>query len=184
MLNFKSFYKYSFLGLVFLAGIVFYLLHKNMLIVKFLPSLKFDKNVFDNYNTSFKKEVVFYFWKNNKFYEEKKDFVFFKSKSENVKHFVNDWLSILLAERVLAIDVSVLSASLDKNENILFLSFNKNILDISWSIFEKWNCIEALFESLRKANFKIREVVFLVNNKVMQDDHLDFSKEWNISGFQ
>ena len=165
-------------------GSLFFLIYKDILVIKFLyKSNSNNTSVGFIKNFSSKKDLKFYFWKDEKFNFELKRFVWFKDKGENLKHFISDWLVLLQEESILSNPAYLHNVSINKDEDVAFLSFEQPFFESSWSIFEKWNFIEGLLKSVREANFKIREIHFLINNKVMEDYHLDFSNGWPIDGF-
>ncbi|KKP24290.1 MAG: hypothetical protein SZ59_C0002G0136 [candidate division TM6 bacterium GW2011_GWF2_28_16] len=179
----KISHKYLFLGLFFLLGIFFYLLKNNILVIKFLGFTKSNSSFIPNNSTSYKTNINLYYFKDYKFYKETREFVMFKDNIESIKHFIADWLLLLQSEKILKNNININSVLLSQQQDVVYLSFNKIFLDQEWSIFEKWNCIESLLKSLRETKFKFKDIVFLVDNKPMQDEHLDFSKPWSISGF-
>jgi len=177
----KNSNKYILYLAAFICGILFFLIYKNILVIKFLSFS--NQNSFFTGNTVIKKNITFYYWKDEKIYSEKKEFVWLSDKSETLKHFTNEWLSILLQENIIKKRVILNSVALNKEQDVAFMSFDQPIVDLSWSIFDKWNCIESLLKSIKESDFKIKEIVFLVNHKPMKDEHLDFSKAWSILGF-
>lgn len=179
----KNIFKLLLLLFVFLAGIIFFLIQKNILLIKFFGKNNTESYLIKDNSISYKTEINLYYFKDYNFYSEKRDFVIFKDKIETLKHFIGDWLLLLQSEKILKNNINIDFISLSQEQDIVYLSFNRSFLDINWSIFEKWNCIESLLKSLKEAKFKLKEIVFLVDNKVMQDDHLDFSKPWSILGF-
>ncbi len=179
----KIFTKFILSIIAFLSGILFFLIYNDILVIKFISFNKnnFVGNFFDH--STVKKNVTFYYWKDEKFNTEKRDLIWLSDKAETLKHFVNDWLKILLEENIIKKRVILNSIALSKEKDIAYLSFDQSFLEQSWSIYAKWNCIESLLKSIKDADFKIKEIVFLVNNNAMHDEHLDFSQSWGILGF-
>lgn len=180
----KSLYNYLLMFFTFLIGSLFFLIYKDILVIKFLHGNNSNNISISSFNNfSSKKDLKFYFWKDEIINFETKNFVWFSDKSENLKHFISDWLTLLQEENILSNPIYLNHVAINKDEDVAFISFEQSFLEPSWSIFEKWNCIESLFKSIREADFKIKEIYFLVNNKIMEDYHLDFSNSWPIDGF-
>lgn len=180
----KNIYNYILIFITFSIGVLSFLIYKDILVINFLNRNNYQDipvSSFDNFYS--KKTLNFYFWKDELFNFESKQFVWFNDKSENLKHFISDWLKLLQDENILSNPIRIENVAMNKDEDIAFISFDQSFFETTWSIFEKWNCIESLLKSIREANFKIKEVYFLVNNKIMEDYHLDFSNSWPIYGY-
>ena len=165
----------------FIAGLVFFLLQKNKLIVYFnLKTKSSFQGVKNNYTNAFlRKEVKFFYWKDGGFSFEPANFVLLSGKAENIKHLVNNWLAFLLEERVLPKRVYVESVALCRWQQDAVFSFDTTFLNREWSIFKRWKIIESLFKTVQFAGFNLKTITFLVNNEQMEDDLLDFSLPWS-----
>jgi len=115
---------------------------------------------------------------------EETDFIWFSNRSENLKHLINNWLSFLHDERIIEKKVLIETVSESDFDQVTYLSFNQSPLDREWSIYKKWNFIESLLKTIRGVEPNIKQIVFLVGYQQMEDDHLDFSQNWPIEGFE
>ena len=180
-----NFYILFFIFLFFIFGGTLFLINREFLIVKWswggfseIEDLENTKK-----NLILRKNVNLYYYKDEKFYTEAINTVWFTSKPENLKHLINNWLSFLHDERILNKKVYLESASLSESGQELFLSFDQIPFIRDWSIFNKLCLIESLLKTINKVNLGIQKVVFLVDHQVMEDDHLDFSQGWPVDGF-
>jgi hypothetical protein len=165
------------------GGFIFFIFKRNFLIVKFVTKAKsniISESVSQIYN---KKDVPFYYFKDNKFNFENKRLVWFKDKSKLLKHLVNIWLVFLQEERIIKKKITLDVVLLDKTGTNAFFSFDQILFEDNWSIYDKWNFIESLLKTIKESGIRINKINFLIDHKRMQDEHLDFSDAWPIDGY-
>jgi hypothetical protein len=102
---------------------------------------------------------------------------------ENLKLLIQTWLQIAQGEQLIASTVGLQNLFYSADGREAYLSFNQIFLDKEWSIQKKMFFIEGLLKTIVSAQIPIRYIVFLVNYRHMQDEHLDFSSAWPIDGF-
>ena len=184
MIHINKYFYYYTTAVFFFIGAVFFLIYKDVLVVKFFLDKKYKETSLSlGSQVVGRKEVKLFYFKDDKFHFDTKKLVLFKDKIELLKHLVNNWLAFLQEERIITKRVCLDTVCLDKSEQQVFFSFDRLFLEQDWSIYYKWNFIESLFKTIRESGLQINSVVFLVNHKQMCDDHLDFSVPWPIGGF-
>ncbi|MCK4650752.1 hypothetical protein KAT08_01125 [Candidatus Babeliales bacterium] len=186
MFFFKRIFFYLIVLVFFIScGAVFFLIQKNWLIVYLNVDLKKKKYIVKGAEkyTSLRKKVHLYYWKDDKFESELIDFVVFSNKAENLKHLINNWLSFLQEERILSKKVCLNTVSLSKDGQQVYFSFGQSPFEREWSIFKKWHFVESMLKTIRDMENSIQYLVLLVGGHLLEDDHLNFSQPWPISGF-
>ena len=180
-----KFYIFISTFVFLLFGATLFLINREFLIVKWSWGGFSDIEDLDNTkkNLILRKSINLYYYKDEKFNTESINTVWFTSKSENLKHIINNWLSFLHDERILNKKVYLESASLSESEQDVFLSFDQVPFLRDWSIFNKLCLIESLLKTINKVNLGVQKIIFLVDHQVMEDDHLDFSQSWPVDGF-
>ena len=180
----KYFYYYITAAVFFFVGTAFFLIYKDILVIKlFLNKQHKEAPLNLGSQVAGRKEVKLFYFKDDKFAFDTKKLVWFKDKVELLRHIVNNWLAFMQEERIITKRVCLDTVCFDKSGQQAFFSFDRLPLESDWSIYYKWNFIESLFKTIRESGFRINSVIFLVNHKQMQDDHLDFSVPWPIDGF-
>lgn len=173
-----------FIFLIFIfIGFLFFVFKKNLLIIKFVTKSKSDITLSSVSQLYSKKEISFYYFKDNKFNFENKKIIWFKDKSKILKHLINAWIAFLQEERILKKKVNLDTVSLDKSATHIFLSFDQFLFEDDWCIYKKWNFIESLLKTISSSGLKINKITFLIDHKKMYDEHLDFSNAWPIEGY-
>lgn len=180
---FKRNRLFVFLSLgFFVFGTFFFLFKRDWLIVHWVPGYKRSDNV--SYllkkRIAPKKNIKFYFWKNEDLKNEESSFVLLSNKADNLKLVISTWLSFVYEERVLNKKVGIDSVALSVCEQIAYLSFDQGLLDREWSIRKKWHLLDGLCKTIVGSGQQISNLVFLVNHQSMIDDHLDFSQPWPV----
>ncbi|MBD3273568.1 hypothetical protein GF385_04445 [Candidatus Dependentiae bacterium] len=181
----KYFYYYIPVVFFFFVGILFFLIHKDIVVVKFFWNSKNQEFILNSKDSYIKrKDIKFFYFKDDKLLSDSKKIVWFKDKVKLLKHLVNNWLSFLQEERLVTNSIGLDTVCLGQDGQTAYFSFDKYLFDSDWPIYYKWNFIESLLKTIRESGLDISSIVFLVNHKIMQDDHLDFSFAWPIGGFK
>lgn len=180
----KNYFYFLSILFCFLGGAFFFFIQREWLILNFNFGLrKSNLDFLPKQSLSLRRKVKMYYWANDKFLFEEQVFIWFSDKSEVLKHLINNWLSFLHQERLIDKKVFLETVMIDQSGQQAYFSFNQNLFGHEWSIFHKCNLIECLFKTIKSSEIDIKSIVFLVGNQIMEDDHLDFSKEWVIDGF-
>lgn len=167
-----------------LGGVLFFFIQREWVIFKFNFGFgKTNSDLFSKQDLSLRRKVKMYYWKDEKILFEEQMLIWFANKSETLKHLVNNWLSFLHQERLIDKKISLETVMIDQGGQQAYFSFNQNPFDHEWSIFHKYSLIECLFKTIKNSGIDTKTIVFLVGNQAMEDDHLDFSKDWPIDGF-
>lgn len=172
----KYWQKYSALAAT-LAGCCYYIIHQKIIVIAFnSPSYKQEVV---RINASKKKSILF-FYKNDVWCKEQTELVWPHDTHEALSYISNRWLSVAAEEEVLRKKVTVINAfiSQDNRGSIIFdqSPFEPN----EQSIYQKIVFIEGLTRSIEAAGLDLSGLYFMVNDKPLEDYHLDFSLAWPI----
>lgn len=171
-------------AIFFALGFLYFLIHQNRLIILWNTSRESDKKLFQQLKDRFvKKKVKLYYWKDDRFFSEEESLVWFSDDVENIKYVVNYWLNLMYQEQVIDKKVFLVSVGLAQSCRDVYLSFDASPLDKDWSIMKKWYLIEGLLRTVRNVFSNLNMIYFRVQHRLLEDDHLDFSQGWPISGF-
>lgn len=169
--------------LTFLLGMFFFSLKKEWIIFRF-PFTNID-SILDQEikfkNT--KKNIKLSYWQNNKWNVETSQLIWSDQESVNVHSIISQLLNLLNEEKVIDKKINLQNAFISSNGQNLYLSFDGNILPTNRSTYDKLMIIESILKTIAQNNIKISKVHFLINNQIMNDEHLDFSNAWPIEGF-
>lgn len=175
-MRYKYFIFISFI--TFTAGILFYLIYNNWIIL-YHPNLRQD-----TYNIAANKDqVTLFFMNNNQWQKEQKELILSGDKSQAIQAIIISWLNLLSEEKIDQKRVQLESVALSPEENELFISFNRTPFEPESSTYDKLIWIESLLKTFRENNINLQSVRFLVHHQPMSDSNLDFSDSWPIAGF-
>ena len=171
------------LGIVF--GLLLFFLKRDMLIIRWTGSIEKDHLArLKKVASVQRKKIKYYFFKDDAFHHEDGEMIWRSSDlSKSVTQLVGDWLTILQGQQLISNTVFLKSVAFSFGNEEVFLHFNKTFLSDDASIMKKWHIIECLFKTLRGAGLRVQGVRFFVEDKLLEDDHLDFSQPWSITGF-
>ncbi len=130
-----------------------------------------------------KKKVLMSYWQQGKWYTEAQESMCPLNKSEHIHYLINCWLNILAEEQIMDKKVSLQTALIPASGNDVYLSFDHNPLPEECSTFELYMWVEGLLKTLRENVAGINNVQLLVNHQPLQNNLLDFSNPWPITGF-
>jgi hypothetical protein len=99
-----------------------------------------------------------------------------------MQYLINAWLTLLDEENVMSKKVTLQSALMSAHGH-LYVSFDRNPFDENSPTYDTWMWIEGLLKTIRENEPSIQSVHFLVHHHPMEDNHLDFSNPWPITGF-
>lgn len=127
-----------------------------------------------------KKNVTLHWWNNNRWNSESINLISSHSSCTTITHVVNCWLINAQEVGIIIKKVTVQACMLSKNNNELFISFDRTILDKELSIYQKLQFINGLLKTIDGLNLGITHVRFLTHHQPLHDYHLDFTNAWNI----
>ena len=168
--------------LMILAGIFFFMYQKEIIIFRlqqFVPSDEKKENQIPN----IKKIIKLIYWSNDKWNSEKTEILWSNNQSENIHQIVSNWLILLDDEKIMDKKVSLQTTLIAKNNDEVYLSFDRHLFNDESSTNNKLMVIEGLLKTLRENNITMPKINFLVHHQEMMDSHLDFSHAWPLSGF-
>lgn len=130
-----------------------------------------------------KKKVTFSYWHNSAWHQEMQELVISTNTSESLQALVSGWLVLTEQEGISDKKVSLQTGLLSSGDRYAYLSFDRNPLPTECSTFTTWMWVEGLLRTLRENGMSFQGVYFLVQHEPLQDDHLDFSNPWPLTGF-
>ena len=155
------------------AGIIFFLVQRNYVIVQVTsnpfasPSLQAGGDVGSN------RPIKIYFWKHDKWLTDDATVLWNQQDvTSNTSHVIKQWLLTLQDEHLVSSHILVESVSVDDAGSEVYVSFDHSLFAREWSIHQKWKILESLFKTLRFAITGLQTMVLLVHHQPMQDDHL------------
>ncbi len=125
--------------------------------------------------------VPLFFWQENAWHEEHVTVIAIESPEQKMVQILNSWFAFLYQEQ--KIDKKVTVQSLLLANAVAYISCDHYPFKKEWSICTKLRTIQALLKTVHENNKQIQRVQMLVQHKIMQDPHLDFSNPWPIMGF-
>lgn len=161
----------------FVAGIIFYLLYTEKLIFFWNHS---EKAIIRETELMDKRACDLFYW-NNSWQVENKDIIYSSNKIKSIRNLIVAWINLLEEESLLDKKFGIQSILMDNSNNI-YISFDQPIFKKQISAYQKILFIHGILKTLQ-ANTDIKSVQFLVQNKPLQDRHLDFSQPWPVSGY-
>lgn len=165
-----------------LCGSIFYVIQKELVVFRFSQTI-LDQSHPAWATNAHKKEITCYFWHNNNWQEEKKECIWSNSKEANLKKIVAIWLTTLDQEQLTTIKITAQLVALNTSGYQAFISFDHHPLPQNGPLYLKLMWIEGLLKTIKKSGITIQSVQFLHNHQPLQDNHLDFSQPWPITGF-
>ncbi len=160
------------------AGVIFFLIQRNWVIIHFTfsPHHNGSSNT-EEKCTAVQKKIKFFYFKNNKWHTEQINLVWDdQNNTMNMQQLVKQWLTLLQDEHLLPAHVNLVSVALSSQGGDAYISFDTSLFSPDQSIMKKWLILESLFKTMHDAAVPIYSVMFLVHNKPMVDDHLEFSQ--------
>ena len=128
-------------------------------------------------------EAVLYFWKYGKWNFEKVSYIKSSDQAQNIKNLAHLYFRLLDDEEVIHNDVSVNSVVLNTNKQTAFISCNQSPFNSQDHTKAKLMIIEGLLKTLRENNVSVSSIQFLINHQPLDDDHLDFTIPWPLTGY-
>ena len=179
-----SWYLYGAIAAL-VAGFTFFLLQRNWLIIYFAfgDSQESRELVATKKSSSCRRTINFCFWKDDRLQNEPTVLIWFQAEADNVRHIINTWLAFLYEERLVDRRINLETVALSEFKQRVYLSFDQAPFGREWAIQKKWFFLEALCRTISGTGTSIKEIVFLVNQQPMVDDHLALSQPWPIDGF-
>lgn len=177
---------YFFIVVFFFLGCFYFLIHQKVIIVLCnRPGIKNNKvlNSHLKDKRTIIKNITLYFEADGVLKPDKRSIVWGANISVNVSNLVNHWLSLIYQEQIINKKVALKSVAISQSGLDIYLSFDFSFLSSNWSIFKKWLVVESLIKTIRELDLQFNTVFFLVNNLILEDDHLDFSCGWTTIGF-
>jgi hypothetical protein len=163
----------------FLFGLLLLVVRRHWIIIRWIPSSSIEASNGEGFlakHEKTRKEVTLYAWKDDQLYKDRVRCIWGQVAENNIKNLVGNWLAFIYEERIISKRVQLESVALDELGQSVFLSFDRPLCERGWAIYKKWNIIKSLLKTIKMTNEKVQDVLFLVQQEVMQDDHLEFSQ--------
>lgn len=164
-----------------LSSILTFAWYNNWIILNFPAKTTPQEHITEHSIT--KKEVPFFFFKNNAENCEKKELLWSTKTEKNIQLLVQTWLTLLDEEELLAKKSSLQIVSLNQNKTTAFISFDRPPFNDESPTFKKLIAFETLLKTIRTSIPFLKSVQFLTHHQIINDYHLDFSRPWPVDGF-
>lgn len=166
-------------------GALFFLIQQRWLVIhwSFCPSTEenFEKSI---KGTITKKDCSIYSFKDDKEHIDIAQILWEEANTtHNAKELVGHWLIYQQEERIVNQSLSLENVAFSNVGQALYLSFNQPMMGKDWSTFKKWRILESLLKTIRSSGLSITIIRFLINDEPMEDEHLDFSQDFPVAGF-
>ncbi len=168
-----------------ITGTLFFLIQRKWLIIHWTFQPIQNSILLTSKYGSKQQKIRVYFGKDDKFRHDDVTIIWnMENKHDTLKHLIDSWLSTLHDEKILNKKLKVETIALGSSEQEAYISLSQNIPWQEWSIIQKWLLVECLLKTIREAGLGIKFVNILVNNKPLEDAHLNFIQPWPIEGFR
>lgn len=165
----------------FIVGTILYAYQKEWIII-ILPQAT---AVYQSENVDEKLQhhkVALFFFKHKQWHKEEINIIWSPDAAQNVKTLANNWLMLLEDEKIIEKDIQVISAIISPSKE-LFISLNKEPFNKQDATYTKLMIIEGLLKTIRENKISVQSIRFLIHHQPLNDDHLNFSTSWPLSGF-
>jgi len=166
-----------------LTGMLLYAFTKSWIIIHAPSSNNFVSFDYQTNQAISKKKVTLWFWKDEKWHSETTELVWSDAKADALYYLIASWLKLLDEDDMMHKKISVQSVLLSPAGSDVYVSFDRYPFASQATINAKLMWIEGLLKTIRENKIAIQGIRFLIHHKTVQDPHLDFSKEWPITGF-
>ena len=167
-----------------LTGIIFFLIQRNILIVRWAFGYTWQPTTTLTQETVTNKTFRFYFWKNEKFHQEDRALIWHSSDyAKNITQLVTHWLACQQEEKILPPSINLLQGTIATASQEAFLIFSTSLFNKEWPIIKKWMLLESLCTTIKESGLPVATLHFFVHQHPMDDPHLDLSQPWPIEGF-
>lgn len=165
-------------SVLFALSFIFYLIYSETLIIYWNR----NKNSYASTTEVMdKKKCSLYYWAHNRWQKEDKDVICGTNKIKSITNLIVSWLNLLEEENLSDKKISIQNILLDHSNN-LYISFSQPIFKKQASIYTKLLWIHGLLKTLH-VNSSIKHVQFLIQNRPINDRHIDFSQLWPVVGY-
>ena len=124
-----------------------------------------------------KKLVKLFYWKKGAWHHEEVPVVWNEQNvTQTLEQLVKQWLSILTDEHLAPQHCTLESIAVSSPGNEAYFAFDRSFLLPELSIIKKWYVIEGLFKTIHHAGLTIHSIMFLVHDRPMTDEHIEFSQ--------
>lgn len=165
----------------FIVGLLFFAVNQGWIVIRSFSQVCQAELTAKSMKAT-KKQMNLVFWNNNKWNTESIEIITVTDTAQTVQHILNSWLTLLDEDEAMAHKVTLQSALMSAHGQ-LYLSFDRNPFDENSPTYEKWMWVEGLLTTIRNNEPSVKSVHFLVHHHPMEDNHLDFSNPWPITGF-
>ncbi|MDR3549812.1 MAG: hypothetical protein P4L31_00215 [Candidatus Babeliales bacterium] len=166
-----------------LTGMLLYAFTKGWIIIHAPSADNFASLDYQSNQAIGKKKITLWFWKDDKWHNETTELVWSDDKADTLYYLIASWLKLLDEDDMMHKKISVQSVLLSPSGSDAYVSFDRYPFDSQVTIATKLMWLEGLLKTIRENKIAIQGIRFLIYHKTLQDPHLDFSKEWPVTGF-
>ena len=165
-------------GALLVIGFLFLMLQRNWLIihVAYFPFSPTAAASSKSASVSYQKQISIDYYKNNTWVHEDGTVMWHENDSaQTLKQLIKQWLNVLQDAHLLRPHVAVVTVAVASNNSEAYISFDNTLFSKEMSIRHKWFIIESLCKTIRNNELPLQALTVLHNDRIMEDDHLDFS---------
>ena len=179
-------YLYLSLGL-FCSGMIFYGIYNEIIIFR-MPFKRVGTPI--EQSTSVRKMIKLIFWNGEAWEKEEKEILYSQDTITTVHHVLTAWLAVQEEEHPESKSqatgpqkVTLQFIMLDASGREASISFDRSPLPKEASTAEKLLWVEGMLKTLQESGLSLQTVRLLVYAIPLEDQHLDFTHPWPLSGY-
>ncbi len=154
------------------------MLQRNWLIihVAYFPFSPSAATSSKNTAVSYQKQIGIDYYKNNAWVHEECTAMWHENDlAQTLKQIIKQWLNVLQDAHLLRPHVAVATVAVASTNSEAYISFDNTLFSKEMSIRRKWLIIESLCKTIRGNELTLQSLTLLHHDRIMDDDHLDFS---------
>jgi N-acetylmuramoyl-L-alanine amidase len=165
----------------FCIGILFFVLYQQWFILN--PALFAQEKSSISSSALEKKIIALIYYDNESWKSEDKEIIWSPITEKNATYILQSWLNLLDEESLITKKTNIQTTLLSPSKKELYISFDRPPFRQEDDTHTKHILLESILATLRNSPLGIESVHFLVHHQPMQDDQLDFSRPWPVSGY-
>ena len=130
-----------------------------------------------------KKSVNLYYWVHERWNKEAINLIWSDNIAQDVSSLIKSWLILIEEEKLIDKKITLISCLVGQNNNEVYLTFDRNLIDNEQSTISKLMLIESLLKTIRENIGQVNKVRLLKHHQAICDNHLDLYHSWPIEGF-
>lgn len=165
----------------FIVGLLSCAISQRWLIIRMPGSAYYQQT---STGSAQRKTVTLHYWHHETWHSEDTSILWHTNRTaQTINYLVSAWLCLLDEEKAMDKKVTLQSVVISPTGTQAFLSFDRYPFNPQSSTHTKLMWLEGLLKTLRSNNVGIQSIRLLVHHTPLDDDHLDGSIAWPLTGF-